>query len=41
MHLVEIVWVNVIVHMVQVEVTQVVMNVNMSLDGKVVCIVLV
>ena len=38
MRLVEIARVNAVVHMVQVEVTQVVANVNMSLDGKVVCV---
>ena len=41
MQLVEIAQVNVAVHVVQVEVTRVVANVNMSLDGKVVCVVLV
>ena len=41
MRLVEIARVNVAVRVVQVEVTQVGVNVNMSLDGKVVCVVLV
>jgi hypothetical protein len=39
--LVEIVLVNAAVHIVQVEVIQAATNVNMSLDGKVICVVLV
>jgi hypothetical protein len=37
--LVEIAWVNAVVRVVQVEVARVVVNVNMSLGRKVVCVV--